>query len=166
MAVGEALSRRGSEAARRKGRRDMRIEESVEINRPVVEVYEYVANPENLPEWAGTAIETRKDTPGPLLKGSTFTVVGKFLGRRFETPFEVTAHESPRLHSHKSTGGPLPQEWTLTFEEVAGGTRITEVVEGEPGNFCRLAGPLLERAGRRQFRTDLENVKDLLEAQG
>ena len=49
----------------------MRIEESVEINRPVEEVYEYVANPENLPEWAGTVIETRKDTPGPLLKGST-----------------------------------------------------------------------------------------------
>jgi uncharacterized protein YndB with AHSA1/START domain len=42
----------------------MRIEESVEINRPSEQVYEYVANPENLPEWAGTVIETRKDTPG------------------------------------------------------------------------------------------------------
>ncbi len=48
---------------------DMRVEESVEINRPVEEVYEYVANPENLPEWSGMAIETRKDTPGPLLEG-------------------------------------------------------------------------------------------------
>jgi hypothetical protein len=27
-----------------------------------------------------------------------------------------------------------------------------------------LAGPLLERAGRRQFRADLGNLKDLLEA--
>jgi hypothetical protein len=29
-----------------------------------------------------------------------------------------------------------------------------------------LVGPLLERVGRRQLRTDLENLKDLLEAQG
>ena len=144
----------------------MRIQESVQINRPLDEVYEYVANPENLPEWTGTVIETRKDTSGPLLEGSTFTTVGKFLGRRIESPFEVTAHEFPRRHSHKSTGGPLPTEWTLTFEEVAGGTRYTQVAEGEPGGLFGLVGPLLERVGRRQLRTDLENLKDLLEARG
>jgi uncharacterized membrane protein len=142
----------------------MRIEESVEINRPVEEVYKYVANPENLPQWTGTVIETRTETPGPLLEGSTFTSVAKFLGRRIESPFEVTAHEFPRLHSHKSTGGPLSTAWTLTFEEVAGGTRYTQVAEGEPGGFFGLVGPLLERMGRRQLRTDLENLKDLLEA--
>ena len=144
----------------------MRIEESVEINRPLQEVYEYVSNPENLPEWAGTVIEIRKDTSGPLLEGSTFISFGKFLGRRVESPFKVTAHESPRLHSHKSMGGPLPTAWTLTFEEVTGGTRYTQVAEGEPGSFFGLVGPLLERVGRRQFRTDLENLKDLLEARG
>src|SRR4028118_222933 len=144
----------------------MRIEESVEINRPPEQVFEYVANPENLPEWTGTVIETRKDTPGPLLEGSTFTSVGKFLGRRIESPFEVTAHAFPRRHTHKNTGGPLPTEWTLTFEEVAGRTRYTQVAEGEPGSFFGLVGPLLERVGRRQLRTDLENLKDLLEARG
>jgi uncharacterized membrane protein len=144
----------------------MRIQESVKINRPLEEVYEYVANPENLPEWTGTVIETRKDTPGPLLEGSTFTTIGKFLGRRIESPFEVTAHEFPRRHSHKSTGGPLPMEWTLTFEEVAGGARYTQVAEGEPGGFFGLVRPLLERVGRRQLRTDLANLKDLLEARG
>jgi hypothetical protein len=109
----------------------------------------------------------QKEGPGALVEGDKFTTVSKFLGRRFETPFEVTAHEPNRLHSHKSTGGPLPQEYTSTFEEVAGGgTRMTQVVEGEPGGFFSLAGPLLERAGRRQFRADLETLKDLLEAQG
>jgi hypothetical protein len=43
---------------------------------------------------------------------------------------------------------------------------LTQVTEGEPGGFFRLVGPVLEMAGRRQFRTDLENLKDLLEAQG
>ena len=144
----------------------MCVEESVEINRPLEEVFSYVANPENLPEWSGIVLDVRKEE-GPLREGTRFTTVAKFLGRRFETPFEVVSYEHPRRSSHKSMGGPMPQEWTRTFEETAsGGTRLRQVVEGEPGGFFRLAGPLLERAGRRQFRTDLENLKDLLEAQG
>ncbi len=142
----------------------MRIEESVQINRPREEVYEFVANPENLPVWTGTVIETRTETRGPLLEGNTFISVAKFLGRTIESPFEVTAHEFPRRHSHKSTGGPLPTAWTLTFEKVAGGTRCTQVAEGEPGGFFGLVESLLERVGRRQLTTDLENLKDLLEA--
>ena len=144
---------------------EMRIEESVEIDRPPEEVFAYVADPGHLPEWSGIVQEVHKEAQGQLQGGDRFTTVAKFLGRRFETPFEVTVHESPRHHSHKSTGGPLAQEWTLTFEEVAGGgTRFTQVVEGEPGGFFRLAGPMLEMAGRRQFRADLGNLKDLLEA--
>lgn len=144
----------------------MRVEESVEINRPLEEVFSYVANPENLPEWSGIVLDVRKEE-GPLREGARFTTVAKFLGRRFETPFEVVSYDPPRRSSHKSMGGPMPQEWTRTFEETAsGGTRLRQIVEGEPGGFFRLAGPLLERAGRRQFRTDLENLKDLLEAQG
>jgi hypothetical protein len=78
-----------------------------------------------------------------------------------------TAREPNLRHSHRSTGGPLEQEYTSTFEETAGGgTRVTQVVEGEPGGFFRLAGPLLERAVRRQFRADLGTLKDLLEARG
>ncbi len=143
----------------------MRIEESVEINRPPDEVFNYVANPENLPEWSGIVLEVHKEGQGQLRQGDRFTSVAKFLGRRFETPMEVTAHESPRRHSDRSTGGPFEQEYTFILEETAGGgTRLTEVAEGEPGGFFRLVGPLLEMAGRRQFRADLGNLKDLLEA--
>ena len=145
----------------------MRVEESVEINRPVEEVFSYVSTLENLPEWAGPALEVRKDTPGPPKEGDTFTSVAKFLGRRFETPFQITSVEPNRRLSYHATGGPLPdQRWTLACEEVSGGTRYTQVVEGEPRGFFRLADPLLERALRRQFRADLETLKDVLEAQG
>ena len=145
----------------------MRVEESVEINRPVEEFFSYVSTLENLPEWAGPALEVRKDTPGTPKEGDTFTSVAKFLGRRFETPFQITSVEPDRRLSYHATGGPLPdQRWTLACEEVSGGTRYTQVVEGEPRGFFRLADPLLERALRRQFRADLETLKDVLEAQG
>ena len=145
-----------------------RVEESVVINRPPEEVFDYVANRENLPEWSSPILEVRKETAGELLEeGSRYTTVAKFLGRRFETPFEVIVHDPPRRHTDRSLGGPFPQQFTHIFEEVEGGrTRLTEVTEGETGGFFRLAGALLEVASRRQFRADLETLKDLLEAQG
>jgi len=84
---------------------DMRVEESVEINRPVEEVFSYAADPEHFPEWSGIILEVQKEGPGVLAEGERFTTVSKFLGRTFETPFEVTAHEPNRHHSHRSTGG-------------------------------------------------------------
>ena len=145
----------------------MRIEESLEINRPVEEVFSYVSTVESQPEWATPPIEVRKDTPGPPKEGDTFTAVAKFLGRRFETPFRITSIEPNRQFSYHATGGPIPdQRWNNTFEEVSGGTRLTLVVEGEPGGFFRLAEPLLERAVQRQFRADLGTLKDMLETRG
>jgi uncharacterized membrane protein len=143
----------------------MRAEESVEINRPLQEVFSYVANPKNIPEWSNLALEVREETEGQPHQGYRFIAAAKFLGRRLEMPFEVTAYEPNRLYSHRSTGGPFPVEWTLTFEQAAGGIRLTEDAQGEPGSFFRLVGRLLERAVRRQMRTDLETLKDLLESE-
>ena len=144
----------------------MRIEESVEIKLPPQVVFDYVANPQNLPEWSGLAIEV-KDAPEPLGEGDTFTAVGKFLGRRFETPYERVSVEASRHYTDRAVGGAVPdQDWTYTFEEMPAGTRLTRAVEGEPGGFFKLAEPLIERALERQVRTDLETLKDLLEARG
>ena len=111
----------------------MRVEESIEIRRPLNEVFDYVANPENLPEWSSLAIEV-KNAPEPLNEGDTFTTVGKFLGRRFETPFERASYEPNRRYTDRAAGAPIPdQEWTYTFEEVSeGATRLTRAAEGEP----------------------------------
>jgi uncharacterized membrane protein len=145
----------------------MRVEESVEINLPPQVVFDHMANPQNLPEWSGLAIEV-KDVPESLTEGDTFTAVGKFLGRRFETPYERVSVEPSRRYTDRAVGGPVPnQDWIYTFEErPAGTTRLTRAVEGEPGGFFKLAEPLIERALKRQLRTDLETLKDLLEARG
>jgi hypothetical protein len=56
---------------------------------------------------------------------------------------------------------------SFTYEPVAlEGTRFTPRIEAEPGGFFELVGPVLERAIRRQMRTNLETLKDLLEARG
>lgn len=143
------------------------IEESVEINKPVEEVFSYATNPENFTEWAGTVIEVHREGSGeaPLSEGESFTVEQKLLGRRFEQSFEVTHYEPHQHYAHRSKGGPVPVSMDFTYEPVSSEkTRIVQHNEGEPGGFFALAGPLLKRALGRQMRTNLENLKDLMEA--
>ena len=146
---------------------DLRVEESIGIDRPVQEVIDYVSEAENFPEWTGTAIGHRgkQRAPGPLRESDTFKAVIKFLGHRLETPYERTSHEPNRRFTELATAGPLPyQHWTYTFEEAPGRTRLTRVVEGEPGGVFKLADPLIERALERQVSPDLATLYDLLEA--
>jgi uncharacterized protein YndB with AHSA1/START domain len=145
----------------------MRFEYTVVISQPVEKVFDYISNPANLPEWQGLPPEIRdlqQSTPGQLREGDRFTTVLQFLGRRYETPTEVSAYEPNRRLSYRGTGGPVPTEITCIFEEVPGGTRFTHSQEAEPGSFFGLAESLFEIEAKRQLRNDLETLKDLLQA--
>jgi uncharacterized protein YndB with AHSA1/START domain len=148
----------------------IRVEESVQINRPVEEVFSYTTNPDYFPHWAATVREVRhEDAPGgeaPLdRKGERFTLMQKALGRRFEAPFEVIAHEPNRRHVHRGTDEhPVPVTMTFTYESLSPkGSRFTPCIEAEPSSFFGVVGPVLERVIRRQLRTNLETLKELLE---
>jgi len=42
----------------------MRVEETVEISRPLPDVFDYVSDVSNYPEWMAHALEVRKETSG------------------------------------------------------------------------------------------------------
>jgi uncharacterized membrane protein len=143
----------------------MRVEESIEINKPPEEVFDYVSDVGNFPQWMAHTLEVRKDTAGPPQQGDRFTVAIKSVGRRFETPYERTSYKPNRRYTDRAVGGPIPnQRWNYTFEEVQGGTRLSRAVEAESGGILKLLEPLQKRAVKRQLRKDLQSLKDLLEA--
>ena len=145
----------------------MHFEDSVLIDQPVEKVFDYIANPQNIPKWSGPPIEVRdvqQSMPGQLKGGDKFTLVARFLGRRFDTPSEVTAYEPNRRLSLALLHGLILPMVTYILEEVPGGTRLTQSVEAELGGFFRLVGPLLEGAGKRQAKNDLQTLKNILEA--
>jgi len=142
----------------------MRVEESVEINRPLHEVFNYVSDVGNYPEWMAHALEVRKDTPGPQ-QSDSFVVAIKSVGRRFETPYERTSYEADRRYTDRAVGGPIPnQRWHSDFQEVPGGTRLTRAVDVESGGLLKLLQPLQKRAAERQLRKDLQTLKGVVEA--
>ena len=142
----------------------IKFEFTVVVNRPVEEVFPYLINPDNLPEWQSMVLEARQDTPGAMGQGTRVTDVRKFLGRRFETTSEVTAFEPNKRVDFKAVSGPIPFQISHTLETVDGSTRIKVVAQGEPGGFFKLAEPLVGTQAERQFKNDYSTLKDLLEA--
>jgi uncharacterized membrane protein len=117
----------------------MRVEESVEINGPLQEVFNYVSEVANYPEWMAHVLEVRKDTPGPPQQSDRFVVAIKSVGRRFETPYERTSYEADRRYTDRAVGGPIPnQRWHSDFQEVPGGTRFTRAVDVESRGLLKL----------------------------
>ncbi len=142
-----------------------RFEQSVVIGRPSEQVFDFLANPENDPQWSAASDAMRKTSEGPVGLGATFKQVGRFLGRRLEFSLEVTAYEPNRKFGMKVTAGPIKFAGMRVLETVPDGTRVTFTGGGRSGGFFRLAEPLLGRAAERQLKADLAALKEVLEAQ-
>lgn len=143
-----------------------RSQASIDIKRPVDDVFAYAVDMGNFIKWSGEAIEAEQIGEGPLGVGTQIRAVGKFLGRRVEQTLEITAYEPPASFGFKSVSGPFKSKMTLTFENVDGGTKVTEAVDVESGGFFGVADPLFARMLGRQFDTNLHTMKDLVEAHG
>ena len=140
------------------------VEHTVEIDRPPAEVFDYMMDMANLPEWQSSAIEAHWE--GERAAGSHIKEVRKFLGKHIESEVEVTEYEPNRRFCLKTLSGPVPFSVEHTFEPIDGGTRITFVGDGDPGGFFKLAEPVVARTAERQFKSDFDTLKDLLEARG
>jgi uncharacterized protein YndB with AHSA1/START domain len=138
------------------------VESSTLVNRSPDDVFAYATDPAHVAEWQASALEVRVD--GPLQAGATGVEVRKFLGKRMESTMRIEAHEPPRRFALQVTSGPVPFHVEQTIEPEGDGSRISVVMEGEPGGFFKLAEPLVERAVKRELDGDLATLKDILEA--
>lgn len=139
----------------------MRFEHAVEIARPPEDVYAYLADPTNLPEWQSEVSEVRRESE------TRFTELRTFVGRRIESTLEVTADEPGRAFSLRSVAGPVRFSVHHRLEPAGEGrTRLSVVgeTEGPVGGLFKLGGRLLTRAAERRFVEDFERLKQLLEA--
>ena len=162
---GTAVLRSWGRKCDRTGALRMRLEESVEINRPLAEVFKYVSDVGNYPQWMAHVLEVRQHIPGAPRQSDSFVVAIKSVGRRFETPYERTSYEPDRRYTDRAVGGPIPnQRWHSAFQEVPGGTRFTRAVDVESSGLLRLLEPLQKRAAERQLKKDLQTLKHVVEA--
>ena len=139
------------------------FELSIVINRPIEEVFGFLANLENDIKWRSEWVETKNTSGGAPGVGATYCLTGEFLGRRVPTIYEVIEYEPNRSAAWKTVSGPLPLKFQRTFEHGEGGTRFTIKYEAEVRGFFKLVMSFLAGMVKRQHEGDLRKVKELME---
>jgi uncharacterized protein YndB with AHSA1/START domain len=143
----------------------IRVEKSGIIERPIEEVFAYVGDQTNTPQWQAGLVEVRRTTEGPIGVGTKHTFVRTFMGRRMEADNEYIAFEPNRRIAFKTTSGPVRVEASYVFEAVPEGTRVTSTVEMDASGFLSLAEPLIAAGLRREMKAAIPVLKELLENQ-
>jgi uncharacterized protein YndB with AHSA1/START domain len=143
----------------------MHMENTITIERPIEEVFEYVSTPENDPRWVSVSIRNQRTLPGPMHVGMTTEEDVKIFGQRSRDTWEVTQYEPPTVIAYRATSGLLCGGVVrLRCEPVEGGTRLTHAVEYEVrGIYYKTIAPLMPWATKRLLASMDRTLKDLLE---
>jgi hypothetical protein len=141
------------------------VTESIIIARSPEEVHAFLMTTENVTLWQSNLVEyTLLDDE--FRKGSTFRGVTKVAGRRVPFVMEVAELEAGRHSLMRSTEAPMEFSLEYAFKPHESGTLFTWHMEAAPfgGFFGKLADPLVTRMFAKDVRSNLEQLKELLEA--
>jgi len=140
------------------------VRAEVTVRRPPSEVFAYLADMANNPDWQKGMRTCRWTSEPPLRLGSTYDQVARFLGREIVSSFQVTEFEDGSLIRIRSTAG-MPLDITRRVEaDGRGGSVVTAVVRGDASGVIRLADPLTRVIVGRSVRADYQRLKVSLDA--
>lgn len=134
------------------------------IARPRAEVAAYAADPDHCREWYEAIREIRWLTERPVRVGTRCVFVARFLGKRLEYTYEITAWEPGERMAMATAEGPFPMETIYTWADApGGGTRMALRNRGEPRGFGAVLAPMVAGAMKRNNEKDLARLKARLE---
>ena len=141
-----------------------RIEGEIIIERPLEEVFDFVADERNEPHYNPRMLHAEKLTAAPIGVGTRFRAEMKGRRRPVEMTVEFTEYDRPRRLASTTELSTMEIRGSLTFEPVPEGTRMRWQWILEPRGLLRVLSPLIVRMGRRQEQTIWSNLKEVLEA--
>ena len=141
------------------------VEKSINIQRPVEEVFNYVSNLTHSAEWQRGLTEVRRITEQPLGVGTRYALVRTFMGRKMEANNEITEFTPGVKVAFKTISGPIPLEASYQFETAEKGTKLTSKIEMQPKGFVSLAEPLISASLQKDVEANLNVLKNMLESQ-
>ena len=139
------------------------VTHTVTINRPVSEVFDFVAESSNEPKWDIDVQEVVQPAQGPLTEGTTYEWVLKFLGTK-RIAGKVTAFESNRLIELTTYQGAILPKITHTFKAEGDRTIYARRIRFQTSGLLRLLEPLMRLMPRNPNTRTAENLKLVLEA--
>ena len=140
----------------------MKFENSVVIDQPVKQVFDFVTDLSNNAKWQTDILELELTSRGRLGTGSTYRCVNRFLGKRILTEGIITDFVPERVCAFRIHSGQVTGESSYSFEALDGATRFTTKADLDL-KFFKLGSLLLKRKITRQLKNDMLKLKKILE---
>jgi carbon monoxide dehydrogenase subunit G len=134
----------------------------VTIQRPIDEVFAYVADGEHSPAWRPGVTDIRRVSGTGVGERYAQGVRGP-MGRRIAADYEVTVFEPNRRIEFQTVTGPARPHGRYDFEPTGAGTRLRFALDAQVGG---LAGIFMKSAVQRTMDAEvrtLDNLKRVLE---
>jgi uncharacterized membrane protein len=133
------------------------------INKPIEEVFDFMANFENDPQWQTAVSEAKKISDGKIGVGSTFRYITQFLNKRIDTTGKITEYNPYSNMSYETISGNLSIKGIYTFEPTEKGTKVTKTVEANLTGFFKLAESMVIKRAKEKWKEDFDRLKKILE---
>jgi carbon monoxide dehydrogenase subunit G len=135
---------------------------TVIIQRPVEEVFAFLADFENVPKWNYAIVQTTKASPGPVRVGTTYRQI-RSEPSRSEEGFEVTVLEPPSRLEVQGQIGPFRARISYLLEPSGSGTRLRNAVDLESSGPLTLVAPLATSRVKHAVAANLDTLKHIME---
>ena len=163
--LAERTATRGLEEGRAVRRFDLRT--YTDISRPASEVFDFVADQTNAPQWQQGLYEVRRITPGPIGVGTEHLFVRRFAGMKIESRNRFTEYEPDRFVSFEIPSGRITGNASYRVEPTGSNTcRLISEVHFQVSGLGGFAAPLLAKVFERDTKRDEATLKNLLERNG
>ena len=141
------------------------IEESIVVNKPRMEVWEFMTDPDNVAVYNGNIVEYTMTSGDKQSVGRKCHGVVRVAGRKLELNDEIVEMEpgvSGKLVSKDAT---IPYTLQFSYADEDEGTRITwhQEMESLKGVF-KFADQIVLKLYARDVRSSLEKAKTILES--
>ena len=138
----------------------MRGELHTVVDRPIGEVFDFLADIRNEAAWNPRVVRLTKTSEGPIGAGTTFEGAYQGLGTLHT---RLVDFERPTRLSFRSTGPRMGIAGTFALTAGAGGTRIDLIADLVPRSLFKLLAPLMRPVLARQNAAAADRLKRALE---
>jgi len=144
----------------------IRVDESVQIDKPQAAVWDAIADYAFDARWRNGLVEMRPDPPGPPALGTKVHEVVRTAGRQYVADTVVTELDPGVSYRFEGAGtiGGLSGGRAVRADAAGSGAVFTYAVQLQPKGGMRLLRPILGAMVRSGLKKDLQELKAILES--
>lgn len=145
----------------------LNIQTELDLAAPAAEVFDFVADHTNAPQWQKGLHEVRRITPGPIGVGTEHEFARRFAGMRILSRNRFIEYEAGHFVSFEIPSGMITGVASYRVESTGtNSSRLISTVDFDVADLARFATPLLALIFKRANEKDEAALKALLEHTG